>query len=723
VSAATLEGLLRAARVRRAAETALAGGPLGVLAAALAGRWLGTPAAALALAAGLLAVAALAARRARALDARWLARQLDARRADMEDSAGLLFAAPETLSGLQRLQRARLQRRLDTVPSPDLRPAWSTRALAAGAASLVLAAGALGWPERPSPTPHGAAAGAGGGPPATHTRLVERQLRVLPPAYTGLPAREGPALDAKAPQGTRLEWRLRFEPQPRGVELVFHDGRRTALRREGEAWRAEHLLDRSVLYRLEPGGAPPLEGQALHRLEATPDQPPQLQVLAPEQTLSLLTPGQRSWSLTFEGSDDYGLASDATLRLTLAQGSGENIAFREKVLSVRGTGSAVRKRFAHRVDLSALGLAVGDDLVAQLLVRDNRAPQAQAARSPSLILRWPAEASAEATGLEGLVKKVMPAYFRSQRQIIIDSEALLKQKPRLEGARFLERSDEIGTDQRILRMRYGQFLGEETSGAPQPPARDGEAGGRGSGEAHAHEAGAPDAHDAHATAPPPAPTFGEEGDVLEQYGHTHDHAEAATLFDPETRALLKAALDQMWQSELALRQGQPERALPHAYRALEHIKKVQQASRVYLARLGPELPPVDESRRLSGDRTGLGRRGVPRAAATAPDATLAAVWRALDAPPPAPGGGAPPVDAAALEQWLRENEARTPDPLGVAAVLEALRRDPACASCRGQLRSLLWPLLPRPAAGVSRRDAGDAAGGRYLDALREGASP
>ena len=32
-------------------------------------------------------------------------------------------------------------------------------------------------------------------------------------------------------------------------------------------------------------------------------------------------------------------------------------------------------------------------------------------------------------------------------------------------------------------------------------------------------------------------------------------------------------------SEGELRQGQPQRALPHAYRALEFIKQVQQASR------------------------------------------------------------------------------------------------------------------------------------------------
>src|SRR3546814_9803811 len=74
-----------------------------------------------------------------------------------------------------------------------------------------------------------------------------------------------------------------------------------------------------------------------------------------------------------------------------------------------------------------------------------------------------------------------------------------------------------------------------------------------------------------------------------QFGHSHDHAEATTLFDPATRALLKSALDAMWQSEGLLRQGQPAAALPHAYQALRFIKQVQQASRIYLDRKSTRL--------------------------------------------------------------------------------------------------------------------------------------
>ena len=714
---AILRAVLRDARLRCGLDVVLLCLPW--LAIALALTWrIGGAGAALALfVVGGMAIAAFALRRARRLDARWLVRELDAQRADMEDSADLLFEPVSRMTALERLQLARLQLRIEASNTLDLRPRWSGRAIAAGAgvAALMIAAIAL-WPARQPVALENALASIGVAPAATtHTRLVQQQLRIEPPGYTRLPARQETTLDAKSPQGTRLQWTLRFVPQPAAAELVFHDGRRVALVRDGDDWRASDVLTRSALYRIVLRDAPPLQPAALHRLDAIADRPPQLRVLEPDRSLSLMTQGQRSWALAFEASDDYGAAANARLRITLAQGSGENITFREQFMTLRGTGPATLRRYAQRLDLGALGLAAGDDLIVQLSVDDNRAPVPQNARSASLILRWPSDLGTETTGLEGMVKKVLPAYFRSQRQIIIDAETLLKQQRKLDAERYLERSDGIGVDQRILRLRYGQFLGEEAQGEPKPlPTSD-------ESDEHQDDAAATDpaAGDGHDHAQEAAPAFGQESAVLEEYGHTHDHAEAATLLDPETRTTLKAALDQMWQSELNLRQGHPERALPYAYRALKFIKRVQQATRIYLARVGPELPPIDESRRLGGDRTGLTRRDDALATTTVADPTLAGLWSALDEVPSASRGHAPPIDFAALESWLRANQTRLADPLAFVAAIEALRADPACVPCRRDLRALLWPLLPRPAATVPRRDDGGDAGRRYLDALRQ----
>ena len=722
-----LRRTLGKARLRRALDTMALALPWLAMAVALAWRLWGEVAAVVACALGVLAIAAVVFARTRRLERQWLVRQLDATRPDMEDSADLLLAGEASLSGLERLQRARLQQRLQAKP-PDVRPRWSARPILAGLAVAVVATFAiLAWPSGPAGRFDDVVARMTGTAAApTQTRVLAQQLRVLPPAYTRQPARNESGLDAKAPQGSRLRWTLRFHPQPGSAELAFHDGRRVELRRHGDEWRGEHVLTKSALYRIVAHGAPPLQDPRRHRLDAVADRPPQLRVIEPDRSLSLITPGQRSWAVAFEASDDYGVATNARLRITLAQGSGENITFREQTLVLRGTGTATVKRFAHRLDLGALGLAAGDDLIVQLSVDDNRSPAPQSARSASLILRWPSELGAETSALEGMVKKVLPAYFRSQRQIIIDAEALLKQSKRLDGETFLKRSDGIGVDQRILRLRYGQFLGEEAEGAAKPPPTsdaidvtesDSEAHDGKHAEAHDEHGDEDDGHGGHDHADSAgAGTFGQEGAVLEEYGHTHDHAEAATLLDPETRTILKAALDAMWQSELHLRQGDPKQALPHAYRALARIKEVQQASRIYLARVGPELPPIDESRRLGGDRAGIARRDDVLVGSTPADATLANLWRALDETPTA--GVDEAVDFDALERWLRSNESRIADPLSFVAAMESLRAEPTCARCRVELRAQLWPLLPRPAATVPRRDDGDAAGHRYLDALR-----
>ena len=409
------------------------------------------------------------------------------------------------------------------------------------------------------------------------------------------------------------------------------------------------------------------------------------------------------------------MAANAKLRVTLAQGEGENITFRERILDLRGTGTARLKRFSPRLDLAALGFATGDDLVAQLMVADNRSPGPQVVRSPSVILRWPSDLGNENTGLEGMVKKVMPAYFRSQRQVIIDAERVAEEKRKLDGERFVARSDSIAWTSASCACATASSWARKPEAGQTTADNDAETQGDGHAETHA-EAPTPDEHDHAPANDKTKPGFGVDTNVLEEFGHTHDIAEAATLLDPKTRHT-EARADQMWQSELHLRQGHPQQALPYAYKALGFIKEVQQATRIFLARVGPELPPIDETRRMSGDRTGLaGRALVPVTRKVGIDAAPEDAWRLLAESPGTAAGNGLPLDA--LERWLRANEARVPDPLAFVGAIDAVRRDPSCVECRRTLRGLLWTVLPRPPANVSRRDDDGADGRRYLEALR-----
>jgi hypothetical protein len=708
----TAHPLLRRARCRRLLSTVAGGVPLALAVGALATRIGDVDAGSVVVTLALLAVAGLAMWRARQLDAQWLIARLNDH-PRFEDSADLLLTVPASLNSLQQRQRQRIEQRLHSN-APDLREAWRAGCLllCLGAA-LLITIGAMFWPQRAAPTTTGAAQPAADGvtaaiPPA----LRGSWLQVTPPAYSGQPTTAGDALDVRALQGSTLQWRLQFGPQPQQAWLQFHDGRRLPLQHDGDYWRARELLQRPGLYRIVTEPALAAAGRA-YRLDVVVDKPPQIKVIEPIQTLNQAAPRQRQWQLRFEASDDFGVNANATLDITTAKGSGENIEFQQRQLTLGGSGPATVRRFSYSADLAALGVGPGDEVVARLTVRDNRNPQPQQARSASLILRLPSEQEVQASDLEGTIKKVMPAYFRSQRQIIIDAEALLKQQRALPADTFIKRSDAIGVDQRILRLRYGQFLGEEAEGGAKPPptsdapSTDAPRADAKDEQAHAGD----DGHDHGGNAGDAAsPVFGSASDVLSEYGHTHDHAEAATLLDPQTRAILKAALDQMWQSEGQLRQGHPAAALPYAYKALGLIKQVQQAERIYLARVGDELPPIDMARRMSGKRDGLGSRGLQLPPRSGADGSIRQAWQAL-------ATADAPVDLDALSRWLDANPGAVPDVLDVAAAIDELRQQPDCRSCRFHLRNQLWPALQRAPGPPARRAAADASGRRYLDAL------
>ncbi len=717
---AILTGYQQAARRRAALEAFATGLPL-VLAGGVTGwRLFGAGAGLGAVLLGAVVLALIARHRASRFDQRWLIGELDARLPRFEDSSSLLFQ-PQAVSGsLAALQRERLEGRIAEATTVDLRPPFARRqiALAWGIAAVVLLAITV-WPEA------GRRAGSDGATsepssPVGAPQITGVRLRIIPPPYTGLPERKQRSLDARVPEGSRIEWSVGFSPRPASASLAFPEGRPVPLADGGARWNAVQIVDQSMLYRIEAAGLP---RQRLHRLDAVADAAPVVRVVAPRTQLVMVTPGQTRWTPVFEASDDYGVAEVASLRITVTQGDGENITFNQRSIALRARGEARRRQYSATLDLAREGLAPGGDMIVQLIVSDNRSPERQEVEGPSVILRWSAGRTL-ADGLDGLLTPTMPAYFRSQRQIIIDAEALIAERRRLASDRFLDRSNALGVDQAQLRLRYGQFMGEESEGggsggialptndAPERPAlptNDAPASRPAPDEAH-HDG---DGHD----------HGGDNGDsnlrsavdVLGEFGHAHDSGDAATLFDPGTRSTLRQALDAMWGSERALRQGRPDEALPFAYRALELLKEAQQASRVFLPRLGSNLPPIDLSRRLSGKRDGIAPDALAPPRRTPADATVAEAWRALQE---APGSRRTPLRLDGLDRWVRANRERLADPLALMAAMDTVRNEPDCVECRRRLRALLWAALDRPAASVRQREAPGSRGQRYLDALR-----
>lgn len=692
---------VRPARRRVIADTVLVWSSLVLVLAALGWAMAGLVAAAGLLIAGMAALAWAALRRAARLDRSWLVRRLDAREAQLEDSSALVFAEAD-LAPFEALQAERIAARIAALDPASLADRWSRRTIALAwiSGAMALAAILVWQAQRDAPPPLAPAAHSTAAAPGA-PRLTGQRVRIVPPAYTGLPARYSESLDIRAPAGSRIEWMLAFDPAPQSAALQLVGGRSIPLVRGAEGWNGGLRLDTPALYRVT--AADLRESQPAHRLEPVADEPPQVRVIEPASGLATMRPGQRSWRVVFEASDDYAVDALARLTITSAIGEGENVRFAERSQNVVGTGDPRRRRFVVDLPLAAYGLQPGSDLVAQLTVADTRTPGPQVVRGPGVILRVPAPRPPEAEGLDLMAKQQMPAYFRSQRQVIIDTEALIRQRRSLSADEFLLRSDTIGVDQRLLRLRYGQFVGMEAEETPKPPMPTSDK----------DEPAAPDHYDGdghdHGAAPE-SPVFGDLGNVLADYGHTHDESEAATLLDPDTRELLKAALDAMWEAEVNLRTGNPEAALPFENKALEYIKKVQQATRIYLPRIGTQQPPIDMARRLTGKREGIVSGGAELAPFALPDAVPATAWRALAEP------GA--IDLGGLESWVRANSARIRDPLAVLAAIDALRGQPGSRALREKLRGQLWTVLTRPPVEVRRRSDGGALGRRYSEGLR-----
>ena len=613
-----------------------------------------------------------------------LARHLDRVVPELEESATLLLRPAESLGGLALLQRARVVERLTSrglagaLPPSPLR--WATALCATGA---LVGAGLLAIATR-----SGAAAGDSARLPySTWTALAVGLVSfdVRPLAYTGLKPRrsDGPEIEAAEGAAVTLSAEIRGYPEAGWVLFTSGDSTRLEPASYGR-WSATFTAARSTLVQVRVVAR---DGTVAtsddYRITVRPDRPPVLVVLKPDPRVEFAS-GQRAVTpVKVLANDDYGLDS-VFIAATLTSGRGEAVTFRRLTLPFT---SRERRRdgglvLATHIDLADHGLAEGDELYFTVEATDRRAPLPNRARSETVVLSIRDTSSVVTAEASKLALNAEPEYFRSQRQIIIDTERLLEERRRLSKSAFQARSNGLGIDQGLLRLRYGQFLGEEFE--EEVPV---------SGREHAGEDQPVDlteeAADS-AAADPSAP-----------YRHEHDDAENATLLALSVKEKLKLAVGAMWQAELHLRTGAPRRALPFEYKALELIKMVQQDARVYVQRVGFEPPPIDiAGKRLTGKLKEVRSHGFATtmlaADSLAPIRTaIAAVTRAVTLPES--------TDARDLEEAGR-GVARlaVDDPLLLTALralrrlISSLDRGPPCGACARDAERSLWAVLPAP---------------------------
>jgi len=523
---------------------------------------------------------------------------LNRRFPDFEESAGLLLCDETGLTPLQTLQRDRVLR----VYRQNLARVerWRNPIRYRAALGVIAVCSLLGLFSHEIVSVATRFTGGGSSVTGGHsvdgpaTGLDVISVTIEPPAYTGLQTMHTRTLDLELQEGSRVEWVLECNGGDDRYALQLSGGERLALNRGDDGHlHASGVIKSTDLYHIVSTGAGHERAiGGIYSLTVNLDHPPDIRIIEPRMsTLEIPKTGPARFTSQVLVRDDFGL-QDVGILASVAKGSGEGVKFRDQKLKFdRASGATNHETYEKQWDLGALGMEPGDEVYFTVVASDNRLPSPNIGRSETVIVRWLDE---DQTGpaAEGLGIDFMPEYFKSQRQIIIETEQLLEDRPRLAVQDFKNTSYEIGRAQAALKEKYGQYLGDEFGEGP----------GEQLGDTHEPGGTAGEGHDDHVSGQEAGTnkTLNSTADILRLYGHDHGDPEIGPITRRNPVALMKRAVSEMWLAERHLMQAEPELALPFEYEAYKYLKLARQADRIYVKRLGFEPPPVSEDNRLKG---------------------------------------------------------------------------------------------------------------------------
>ena len=593
----------------------------------------------------------------------------------LEDSSALLVHAETPVA---KLQQQRLRERVSSAIGKDALRAIARERVPLGLHWFAIScAGAFGlWAVQLTAT-----SGAVGAPALARAAAAQKSelvMRINAPRYTGVAPTQTAPRDVQAPEQSIVEWCLKA-PRDGEPPIELSDGQMLKIGKECARWTATE----SVFWRWRG---------TRYNLKVVPDNAPRITFSIPKQMVQVLAPNATSARIAVEVVDDYAVTR-ATMHLTLARGSGENVRFSDREVPLPGSNNPRVRNWSKDWSLADLGMEPGDELYFFIRAFDN-AGRAQQSQSPTYTLRLPGpvEESEDSTALPMLVK---PENLRSQRQIIIDTEQLvadMKANPRMAAATVQNRSQKIAGDQAILRRRYGQFLGEESTlfgGEDEHHEGDGhDHGNEGTGEASAG--------------------------LIAEYGHMHDESENATMFDEATKKVLRRALTAMWDAEKGLRAITPKAALPPEYKALEAIKELQQAERIYLHKTAFAPPAIKEEIRMTGDVVGASSyRREQALAEEAIPAEVRALLQSLSS-----DGALPALWTRDAQEWIRERINNDDQRLAAQRAVQDVAD--GCVPCRPVLRAWLRGAISEAPVVLQAKPVTETS---FTRAWRSGAKP
>jgi len=439
-------------------------------------------------------------------------------------------------------------------------------------------------------------------------KLINQSLTIYYPNYTNLPASKSSKMDVNAVEGSRISWEIEFSDTLETVSIENIENSYVMEQKDGKYTYSLNLTSSSFYNFKFSDKKGNTYFSDLYAIEVTKDEAPTVDIKGIEQFTQFEFTDDKTVHFNSDITDDYGL-NEAYIIATVSKGTGESVKFREEQLSFdtslkRGAKS---QNLSKTINLDAMKMEPGDELYFYIVASDLKSPNPNISRSETYFVAIK-DTTTNTYGVEGtLGVDRMPDYFRSQRQLIIDTEKLIKQRGQLSKKDFNFTSNELGFDQKALRIKYGEFMGEEQAEEEGVVTKDNleefeaenehhdEEGEEDLLAAYTHDHDGSNEHNL-----VDEKKEAESKNPLEAFAHSHDDAEMATLFEESLRSKLLKALGEMWDSELYLRLYEPEKSLPYQYRALSLLQDIKNSARIYVHRIGFDPPPIKEDARLSG---------------------------------------------------------------------------------------------------------------------------
>ncbi|NOS91782.1 MAG: hypothetical protein HOP30_07655 [Cyclobacteriaceae bacterium] len=528
----------------------------------------------------------------------------------LEHSADLLLQNPDSLQGLAQLQTQKITEHFHQlfpkIKLPNLLPQSAGSVVIALLLYVALTSFVSVNPATSAKTNLAAQIAAS---PTESARIQSLFIQVTPPTYTNLSSTNATQPELKVPEGSKVSWKLKFSSEISSAQLIISGKDSIQFSQSNDGYQVSYQIRESGFYQIQWKQKDKVTRSDFYKIEIIADQPPKITIDNLNQFTKLALRDKLSLTIQSTLSDDYGL-SRSIIVATVSKGSGESVKFREEKLAFDQPISGKQLKATRQIDLLKMGMEPGDELYFYVEATDNKTPSPNYNRTETFFITLQDTTKQTIVEDEGLGVDLMPDYFRSQRQIIIDTEKLLKEKKKISLQQFKSTSNELGYDQKVLRLRYGQFLGEEFEdqiGKVEAPSEedDHESVVAKFGHTHdkenEHNLVAEKKEESHGHDHKGGDGKTELENPLEAFAHNHDDGEQATFFVQSVRAKLKAALTVMWDAELYLRLYQPEKSLPYQYTALRLLKEISNDSRIYVHRTGFDPPPLKEEKRLTAD--------------------------------------------------------------------------------------------------------------------------